>query len=122
MSNNEFDLSGKVALITGGEDFANEIATALNLEVRSSTELSMFGAFLVRFGIPDKRPVSVVRALVADIEGVQASVANHIYQLNGKKNQKKKLPRYALKAAQIEGVEERAGRVDGGDSHRCDRG
>ncbi len=104
----EFVPDEVIATISGDIEFANQIAADFNLTVRSATPLPVLGGLLVRFGIPDKRSVTFVRSLIANSEGVIAATANHIYRLNDSLNKsKKKIPRYALKAAQIDGVAER---------------
>jgi len=104
----EFVKGEVVAVIRGDTALANEIAGELNLNVLASTPLPIVGGLLVRFGIGDKRPVSIVRALVDSHELVIGATANHIYRLNaGSKKLKKKIPRFSLKAVQIEGVSEK---------------
>jgi subtilisin family serine protease len=57
------------------------IAASFGLEVRSQRVSTLLGATVVRFGIPDGRPVGVVLAQLAGDGRMQAQVPNHIYDL-----------------------------------------
>lgn len=91
--------------VSGDAGVAEDIAAEFGLNVRSITPLSVLGASLVRFGIPDGRLVAVVRGQLGANKNILSATANHIYQLNGKV---KGILRYSLKAAGVEGLRETA--------------
>ncbi|MEI8698468.1 S8 family serine peptidase [Mesorhizobium sp. ISC15] len=68
-------------LVTVDGDAVQQIAASFGLEVRSQRQSLLLGTTLVRFGIPDGRPVGVVLAqLAADGRTVRRE-PNHIYSL-----------------------------------------
>ncbi|RUU42312.1 MAG: peptidase S8 [Mesorhizobium sp.] len=68
-------------LVTADGDAVQQIAASFGLEVRSQRQSLLLGTTLVRFGIPDGRPVGVVLAqLAADGRTVRRE-PNHIYSL-----------------------------------------
>lgn len=67
--------------IDGDEAAVAEIAALFGLEVRSQRVSDLLGAAVVRFGIPDGRPVSLVLAQLAAESRMRERVPNHLYQL-----------------------------------------
>ena len=67
--------------IDGDAAVAAEIAAAFGLEVRSQRTSTLLGSTIVRFGIPDGRPVGVVLAQLAGDGRTTARVPNHIFEL-----------------------------------------
>lgn len=67
--------------VNGDAAAVQQIAAAFNLEIRSQRVSALLGARIVRFGIPDARPVPTVLAqLAADSRALQR-VPNHVYGL-----------------------------------------
>ena len=58
-----------------------DIAASFGLEIRSQRVSTLLGATVVRFGIPDGRPVGVVLAQLAGDGRMQRWVPNHVYDL-----------------------------------------
>ena len=58
-----------------------DIAAAFNLEVRAQRQSELLGATIVRYGIPDDRPVGVVLAQLAADSRMLRRVPNHRYSL-----------------------------------------
>lgn len=67
--------------IDGDAAAVTEIATRFGLEVRAQRVSGLFGAAVVRYGIPDGRPVSVVLAQLVAESRMRERVPNHLYQL-----------------------------------------
>lgn len=67
--------------IEGDAATAAEIAAAFGLEIRAQRVSALLGANVVRYGIPDGRPVSLVLAQLAADPRMRERVPNHIYQL-----------------------------------------
>lgn len=76
------------------------LASEYGLTVRSQKTLSLLGSVLVKFGIPDGRPVAVVRAQLLAEQDVLGAEPNHIYELNGDAN-KAVIKRFSQTAAEI---------------------
>jgi len=87
-----------IVTLRGGTPALDVFAQTYNLTVRETKVLSILGGLLVRFGIPDGRPVAKVRALLIHDPLVIEAVPNHIYELNG---DDKTLDRYSLKNSGI---------------------
>ena len=68
-------------LVTVEGDAVQQIAASFGLEVRSQRQSQLLGATLVRFGIPDGRPVGVVLAQLAADGRTLRREPNHIYSL-----------------------------------------
>ena len=81
---------GAVALLAG----------QYGLTIRSQKALSLLGNILVTFGIPDGRPVALVRAQLLREQAVLGAEPNHIYELNGDAN-KTVIKRFSQTAAEI---------------------
>jgi hypothetical protein len=60
---------------------AGAIAATFGLEVRSERQSELLGATIVRFGIPDGRPVGLVLAQLEGDPRTRARAPNHIYDL-----------------------------------------
>jgi len=58
-----------------------DIAAAFNLEIRTQRQSELLGATIVRYGIPDGRPVGVVLAQLAADPRLLQRVPNHRYGL-----------------------------------------
>ena len=67
--------------VDGDAAVAADIAAAFGLEVRSQRTSTLLGSTVVRFGIPDGRPVGVVLAQLAGDGRTTARVPNHVYDL-----------------------------------------
>lgn len=67
--------------IDGGAPVAQAVAAAYGLEIRSQRLSALLGTSLVRFGIPDGRPVGTVLAQLAGDGRTTAREPNHIYEL-----------------------------------------
>lgn len=67
--------------VDGGVAEVGAIAAAFNLEVRAQRVSNLLGATLVRFGIPDGRPVAVVLAQLETDGRTRLRAPNHIYGL-----------------------------------------
>ncbi|TPK48793.1 peptidase S8 [Mesorhizobium sp. B2-5-4] len=67
--------------VDGDAEAVQRIAASFGLEVRSQRQSRLLGTTLVRFGIPDGRPVGVVLAQLAADGRTQRREPNHIYSL-----------------------------------------
>ncbi|MEI9407305.1 S8 family serine peptidase [Mesorhizobium salmacidum] len=67
--------------VDGDAGAMQQIAASFGLEVRSQRQSRLLGTTLVRFGIPDGRPVGVVLAQLAADGRTQRREPNHIYSL-----------------------------------------
>lgn len=67
--------------VDGGALEVQSIAADFNLEVRSQRISGLLGATLVRFGIPDGRPVTVVLAQLETDGRTRQRAPNHVYGL-----------------------------------------
>ena len=76
------------------------LASQYGLTIRSQKALSLLGNILVTFGIPDGRPVALVRAQLLREANVLGAEPNHIYELNGDAN-KTVIKRFSQTAAEI---------------------
>jgi hypothetical protein len=70
-----------LATVDGGAAAVQQIAASFGLEVRSQRQSVLLGSTLVRFGIPDGRPVGVVLAQLAADGRTRRREPNHIYSL-----------------------------------------
>ncbi len=77
----EFVPDEVLVTVDGDADVVSALAAAFGLEVRSQRVSTLLGSTVVRFGIPDGRPVSLVLAQLAGDARTQARVPNHIYDL-----------------------------------------
>ncbi|MCA0015986.1 S8 family serine peptidase [Mesorhizobium sp. B292B1B] len=67
--------------VDGDAGAVQQIAASFGLDVRSQRQSFLLGTTLVRFGIPDGRPVGVVLAQLAADGRTQRREPNHIYSL-----------------------------------------
>ncbi|MBZ9956289.1 MULTISPECIES: S8 family serine peptidase [unclassified Mesorhizobium] len=67
--------------VDGDAGAVQQIAASFGLDVRSQRQSFLLGTTLVRFGIPDGRPVGVVLAQLAADSRTQRREPNHIYSL-----------------------------------------
>lgn len=67
--------------VDGGPDVAQALATSFGLNIRSQRQSALLGTSVVRFGIPDGRPVPVVLAQLAGDGRTAEREPNHIYEL-----------------------------------------
>ncbi len=67
--------------IDGDAQAVQEIAAAFNLDVRAQRLSTLLGLTVVRYGIPDGRPVGVVLAQLANDARMLQRAPNHIYDL-----------------------------------------
>jgi len=70
-----------LATVTGDAASVQQIANIFNLEIRSQRMSGLLGARIVRFGIPDGRPVPTVLAQLESDSRVLQRAPNHIYRL-----------------------------------------
>jgi hypothetical protein len=67
--------------VDGDAQAVQDIAAAFNLDVRGQRLSTLLGVTVVRFGIPDGRPVGVVLAQLANDGRTLQRAPNHIYDL-----------------------------------------
>ena len=67
--------------VDGDAGAVQQIATSFGLEVRSQRQSRLLGTTLVRFGIPDGRPVGIVLAQLAADGRTLRREPNHVYSL-----------------------------------------
>ncbi|MER8865093.1 S8 family serine peptidase [Mesorhizobium sp. M0751] len=67
--------------VNGDAGAVQQIAASFGLEIRSQRQSRLLGNILVRFGIPDGRPVGVVLAQLAADGRTLRREANHVYAL-----------------------------------------
>ncbi|WP_367916739.1 hypothetical protein, partial [Leadbetterella sp. DM7] len=67
--------------VDGGAAVAADIASAFGLEIRSQRTSTLLGSTVVRYGIPDGRPVGVVLAQLAGDGRATRRVPNSVYTL-----------------------------------------
>ena len=67
--------------VDGSDADVQDIAASFGLQVRSQRLSTLLGATIVRFGIPDGRPVGTVLAQLAADPRALARVPNHVYDL-----------------------------------------
>ncbi|CAN7177781.1 S8 family serine peptidase [Mesorhizobium sp. LjRoot246] len=67
--------------VDGDASAVQQIAASFGLQVRSQRQSLLLGTTLVRFGIPDGRPVGVVLAQLAADGRTQRREPNHVYSL-----------------------------------------
>ena len=67
--------------IDGDAQAVQDIAAAFNLDVRSQRLSPLLGVTVVRYGIPDGRPVGVVLAQLAGDQRTLRRAPNHVYDL-----------------------------------------
>jgi len=67
--------------VDGDAGAVQQIAASFGLQVRSQRQSRLLGTTLVRFGIPDGRPVGVLLAQLAADGRTQRREPNHIYTL-----------------------------------------
>lgn len=67
--------------VDGGPAVAQAVAQSFGLDIRSQRQSLLLGTSLVRYGIPDGRPVPIVLAQLAGDGRTTAREPNHIYEL-----------------------------------------
>ncbi|MDG4891682.1 MULTISPECIES: S8 family serine peptidase [unclassified Mesorhizobium] len=77
----EFVPDEVLVTVAGDAGAVQQIATTFGLQVRSQRQSRLLGTTLVRYGIPDGRPVGVVLAQLAADGRTQRREPNHIYSL-----------------------------------------
>ena len=77
----EFVPDEVLVTVNGDAGAVQQIATSFGLQVRSQRQSLLLGGTLVRYGIPDGRPVGVVLAQLAADGRTQRREPNHIYSL-----------------------------------------
>ncbi|TPJ33422.1 S8 family serine peptidase [Mesorhizobium sp. B2-8-3] len=77
----EFVPDEVLVTVDGDAGVVQQIANSFGLQVRSQRQSRLLGTTLVRFGIPDGRPVGVVLAQLAADGRTQRREPNHIYTL-----------------------------------------
>ncbi len=70
-----------LATVDGDQGVVDSLAASFGLDVRSQRQSLLLGLTVVRFGIPDGRPVGVVLAQLAGDGRTRAEVPNHVYDL-----------------------------------------
>lgn len=79
--NGDFVPDEVLATVDGDAGVVQQIATSFGLQVRSQRQSRLLGTTLVRFGIPDGRPVGVVLAQLAADGRTRRREPNHVYTL-----------------------------------------
>jgi subtilisin family serine protease len=77
----EFVPDEVLVTVDGDAAVAADIAAAFGLEIRSQRTSTLLGSTVVRFGIPDGRPVGVVLAQLAGDGRTTRRTANSVYDL-----------------------------------------
>ncbi|RUU13518.1 peptidase S8 [Mesorhizobium sp. USDA-HM6] len=77
----EFVPDEVLVTVSGDAGAVQQIANSFGLQVRSQRQSRLLGSTLVRYGIPDGRPVGVVLAQLAADGRTQRREPNHIYSL-----------------------------------------
>jgi subtilisin family serine protease len=77
----EFVPDEVLVTVDGDAGAVQQIAASFGLEVRSQRQSRLLGTTLVRFGIPDGRPVGTVLAQLAADGRTQRREPNHVYSL-----------------------------------------
>ncbi|MDX8510608.1 S8 family serine peptidase [Mesorhizobium captivum] len=77
----EFVPDEVLVTVSGDAAAVQQIANSFGLQVRSERQSRLLGTTLVRYGIPDGRPVGVVLAQLAADGRTQRREPNHIYSL-----------------------------------------
>ena len=77
----EFVPDEVLVTVDGDATVVSALAAAFGLEIRSQRVSTLLGSTVVRFGIPDGRPVGVVLAQLAGDARTQVRVPNHVYDL-----------------------------------------
>lgn len=67
--------------VSGDADAVQQLAISFGLQIRSQRQSRLLGATLVRYGIPDGRPVAVVLAQLAADGRADRREPNHVYSL-----------------------------------------
>lgn len=67
--------------VDGGPAVAQAVAASFGLDIRAQRQSPLLGTSLVRYGIPDGRPVPIVLAQLAGDGRTTAREPNHIYEL-----------------------------------------
>lgn len=87
-----------IVVMRGGEQELAQLASDYSLTIREQRFLSIIGGLFVRLGIPDGRPVALVRASLALDPLVIEATPNHIFELNAEKSA---IDQYSLKLTGI---------------------
>ena len=101
-----------VVIVAGDDAAARQIGASLGLQVRSSRISFLLGASIVRYGIPDGRPVGTVLAQLLQNGGVTDAGANHIYTLDQAAPADFTFKQIAFDASQANGAEMRIAVID----------
>lgn len=67
--------------VSGDAEAVQQLAISFGLQIRSQRQSRLLGATLVRYGIPDGRPVAVVLAQLAADGRADRREPNHVYSL-----------------------------------------
>ncbi|MER9891029.1 S8 family serine peptidase [Mesorhizobium sp. M0119] len=101
--------------VNGDAGAVQQIAASFGLEIRSQRQSRLLGNTLVRFGIPDGRPVGVVLAQLAADGRTLRREANHVYALQQAASiVNYAFERIALDANEASGENVRVGVIDTG--------
>ncbi|MER9756018.1 S8 family serine peptidase [Mesorhizobium sp. M0166] len=100
--------------VNGDAGAVQQIAASFGLEIRSQRQSRLLGNTLVRFGIPDGRPVGVVLAQLAADGRTLRREANHVYSLQQASIVNYAFERIALDANAASGENVRIGVIDTG--------
>ena len=101
-----------VVIVAGDDAAARQIGASLGLQVRSSRTSFLLGTSVVRYGIPDGRPVGAVLAQLLQNGGVSDAGANHIYTLDQAPPADFTFERIAFDASAANGAEMRIAVID----------
>lgn len=110
--NGEFVPDEVIVIVAGDVAAARRIGLALGLQVRSSRTSFLLGTSVVRYGIPDGRPVGTVLAQLLQNGGVSDAGANHIYTLDQAPQADFTFKQIAFDASQANGADMRIAVID----------
>lgn len=91
---------------------AQDIATAFGLDIRSQRTSALLGATVVRYGIPDDRPVGIVLAQLAGDPRALTRVANSVFDLQQATVANYAFQRIALDSNEATGADVRVAVID----------
>ncbi|WP_244478696.1 MULTISPECIES: S8 family serine peptidase [unclassified Mesorhizobium] len=98
--------------VSGDPDVVQQLAISFGLQVRSQRQSRLLGATLVRYGIPDGRPVAVVLAQLAADGRAERREPNHVYALQQAAIVNYSFERIALDAGAANGEDVRVAVID----------
>lgn len=98
--------------LEGDGTVAQDIATTFGLDIRSQRTSTLLGATVVRYGIPDGRPVGIVLAQLAGDPRALTRVANSVFDLQQTTVTNYAFQRIALDSSEATGADVRVAVID----------